>query len=131
MFLRQRTCILMLTISAGALALATACDGQAPQVQGGSDPGNGVGGGKGGGGAGGAAGATTSGQGGEEDLTVGAGGSCEGLQCQQVACDPDVSTTVTGTVYAPEGTIPLYNVVVYVPNAPLDPMPDGTTCDQC
>jgi hypothetical protein len=38
---------------------------------------------------------------------------------------------VSGTVYDPTGNTPLYNVSVYVPNAPLDAIPDGVTCTQC
>jgi hypothetical protein len=38
---------------------------------------------------------------------------------------------VTGTVYAPNGTLPLYDVVVYVPNATPTPLAQGVTCDQC
>lgn len=58
--------------------------------------------------------------------------TCENLQCQQVICDDaDVTTTVTGTIYDPSGTLPIYNVVVYVPNAEVEPIPDGLTCDQC
>jgi hypothetical protein len=34
-------------------------------------------------------------------------------------------------VYDPKGTTPLYNVLVYVPNAPLDPIASGPTCTQC
>jgi len=64
-------------------------------------------------------------------LSVGSGASCTGLACQQVTCDGDAKTTVTGVVYAPEGKTPLYNVVVYVPNAPLDPIMDGASCDKC
>ncbi|WP_437816421.1 carboxypeptidase-like regulatory domain-containing protein [Sorangium sp. So ce1078] len=63
--------------------------------------------------------------------SVGGGGGCEGLECQQVACPGGGKTTVSGTVYEPAGNIPLYNVIVYVPNRELDPITDGASCDQC
>lgn len=56
---------------------------------------------------------------------------CTGLQCQVKACSGGVETTVTGTVYAPNGTLPLYNVQVFIPNAPLQPFTKGVQCDQC
>jgi hypothetical protein len=57
---------------------------------------------------------------------------CTNLECAQVQCDSGVTTTVRGTVYDPAGKVPLYNVVVYVPNAPLDPLPSsGASCDRC
>jgi hypothetical protein len=62
---------------------------------------------------------------------VGGTGACVGLECQQVVCSGGGKTTVSGTVYEPAGTVGLYNVVVYVPNKPVDPIVDGASCDRC
>ncbi len=56
---------------------------------------------------------------------------CEGLQCKQEACANGATTELTGTVYDPSGTVALYNAVVYVPNAPVEPFKPGVTCDNC
>jgi hypothetical protein len=40
-------------------------------------------------------------------------------------------TTVSGYVYAPNGTLPLYDVQVFIPNAALEPFPKGIQCDHC
>jgi hypothetical protein len=59
-------------------------------------------------------------------------GPCTGLACQVKACGGDSNaTTVSGTVYAPNGTLPLYDVQVFVPNSPLADFPKGVQCDQC
>lgn len=56
---------------------------------------------------------------------------CTGLKCQQRTCAAGKSTNLSGTVYDPAGKVPLYNVIVYVPNAALEPMPKGVSCDKC
>jgi hypothetical protein len=63
----------------------------------------------------------------------GAGGPCVGLECKQVACAGGGATTtsLSGKVYDPSGTVPLYNAIVYVPNAELTPFTEGITCDKC
>ena len=66
---------------------------------------------------------------------VGGNMGCEGLECNQVDCTPStVTTTISGKVYEPAGKTPLYNVVVYIPKFPEQPLPeivDGATCDTC
>ena len=57
---------------------------------------------------------------------------CEGtLKCRQVSCGEGVTTTLSGKVYIPSGKLPLYNAIVYVPDAPLEPFKPGVTCDKC
>ena len=64
------------------------------------------------------------------DASVEAAPPCTGLKCQQVTCSSG-KTTVSGTVWDPAGRNPLYNVVVYIPNTDLDPIPHGPKCDSC
>ncbi|AKT43923.1 carboxypeptidase-like regulatory domain-containing protein [Chondromyces crocatus] len=61
----------------------------------------------------------------------GGAGPCHNLECQVVQCSGGAKTTVSGVVYEPAGRVPLYNVTVYVPNAPLAPIEDGASCDTC
>ena len=58
---------------------------------------------------------------------------CVGLECDIVDCGAISMppTTLTGRVYAPNGTLPLYGVNVYVPNAALPPPEEGAVCDRC
>src|SRR5262245_30831741 len=61
---------------------------------------------------------------------------CVNLQCRQVTCPNGGTTSLSGTVYAPTPKEfgkpdPIYNAIVYVPNAQLQPFPKGVTCDKC
>jgi hypothetical protein len=75
--------------------------------------------------------------GGDDDGDGGDGGmqDCVGLECQIADCAKEGKppTALTGTVHAPNGTLPLYGVNVYVPRAPLPlpPFPEGVQCSRC
>src|ERR1017187_2856145 len=53
--------------------------------------------------------------------------TCIGSACQ-VTCPGNATTSVSGTVYAPNGTDPLPNVTVYIPNAAVAPFAPGVSC---
>jgi hypothetical protein len=55
--------------------------------------------------------------------------TCTGLCLQQTTCPGIETTSISGTVYAPNGTDPLPNVLVYVPNAPVAALPAGVSCE--
>ncbi len=96
------------------------------------------------GGAPGAGGARATGGGAPGSGGTTTSGTCSAnLECQQTTCmigscsEPacseleGVKTTLSGTIYDPAGKVPLYNVSVYVPNQPLQPVSEGLSCDQC
>jgi hypothetical protein len=57
-------------------------------------------------------------------------GPCTGLACQVPVCGGS-DTTLSGMVYAPNGTLPLYNVQIFIPNARLESIPRGVQCTGC
>lgn len=54
--------------------------------------------------------------------------TCTGLCLQQTTCSGNATTTITGTVYAPNGNDPLPNVTVYIPNDVVQPFTPGVSC---
>jgi hypothetical protein len=57
--------------------------------------------------------------------------SCTGLCLQQQTCPSGGATTITGSVFAPNGTDVLPGALVYVPNAPLAAFKDGVAVQHC
>jgi hypothetical protein len=82
-------------------------------------------------GCGGGSGKNGDGGGNGEGPDGGGGGPCVNLECFQVQCTGGGTTSISGRVFAPNGTLPLYNVTVYVPNGTVQPLVDELVCDQC
>src|SRR6185437_15616175 len=59
------------------------------------------------------------------------GTTCSNLQCNLDKCSGGGETSISGTVYDPAGLNPLYNVLLYVPNTAVDPIPQGVSCNTC
>jgi hypothetical protein len=58
---------------------------------------------------------------------------CTGLECSIVQCEKmgKPPTTVSGTVFAPNGELALYGANVYVPYVDPGPFEDTLTCGKC
>jgi hypothetical protein len=59
--------------------------------------------------------------------------ACSGIGCMVTRCASQGKppTSVSGTVRTPDGALPVYNALVYVPTAPLDPLGDGPASPAC
>jgi hypothetical protein len=128
----RRSVVVGALVCVGAFAFSCSPAGSKSNVSGGPDepgPGGSMSGGTGG-----------------ATLTAGKGGSviiggdipkempegpCQGLECQVPACAGATTTSISGKVYDPAGKVPLYNVVVYVPNGPVPAFTEGASCDRC
>lgn len=59
------------------------------------------------------------------------GAPCTGLCLQQTTCPGGGTTSISGTVFAPNGTLPIYGALVYVPNGAVNAFTPSVTCEQC
>jgi hypothetical protein len=58
----------------------------------------------------------------------------KGLACEIAECGTPDGTTIVGKAFAPNGNLPLYNVALYIPKFPDEPLEEITTgaaCEQC
>jgi hypothetical protein len=57
--------------------------------------------------------------------------ACTGIACNVAQCTPGQETTLSGRVLLPNGTTPMANVDVYVPNSEPGPIVTGASCVPC
>lgn len=126
----RRSVVVLAGVSVSALAFACSPAGQDSKVMGGPDATAGTA-------TSGGTGSSAPGTGGKGvtlpgDIPKGSDdGPCMGLECNVPSCAAGLSTTISGKVYDPAGKVPLYNVMVYVPNGPVPAFTEGAACDRC
>lgn len=59
--------------------------------------------------------------------------ACSGIGCMVTSCASQGKppTSLSGTVHTPDGALPVYNALVYIPTAALDPIGDGPASPAC
>src|SRR6185503_1058630 len=58
-------------------------------------------------------------------------GTCQNLDCYKPSnCAAGTKTTLSGTVFDPAGKLPLYNVLVWIPNGAVPAVTPGASCDR-
>jgi hypothetical protein len=131
---------LQVTIPVGValFALAVSCGSNPSSKFDGGVGGSGTGGGGAGGGiclTGNCSGSGGAGGAGAADGTSGGGdavAACSGCKPDPCLAEGKPATTITGKVYNPGGTWPLYGVYVYVPNSMPSPIdPGNPACTPC
>ncbi|MGE0868545.1 MAG: carboxypeptidase-like regulatory domain-containing protein [Kofleriaceae bacterium] len=67
------------------------------------------------------------------DATTVEADSCVGIECMIVNCAKlgKPPTTLSGTVFAPNGTLAVFGAQVYIPLLDPGPFPEGVQCSQC
>ena len=71
------------------------------------------------------------GGGGSPNVCGGNGAVCTGLCTQQTVCAGGGTTSISGTVTTPNGTLPIYGALVYIPNGPVAAFAPNVACEQC
>src|SRR5262249_16252096 len=61
----------------------------------------------------------------------GGDGACAAPHRDRFSSPDGAPTPITGTVSDPSGQVPIYNALVYVPNAPVAPFTQGVSCNRC
>jgi hypothetical protein len=69
--------------------------------------------------------------GGGDSNVCGSPTTCTGLCTQQKVCPNGTTTSISGTVTSPNGVLPIYGALVFVPTATPPAFGDRVSCDQC